>query len=261
MDKFDDCLLSVVPYPLSIMTPDWQLPPGVDRGLWDYVSSERVAREYDVALAGTALLDFDVRFAQEHFPSPGKLIDLGCGTGRLLVHFARRGFDCLGVDLSETMLEEARRKAEAEFLRIEFLQANLVELDALPSATFDYAACLFSTLGMIRGSANQTRFLGHVRRILKPGGRFVLHAHNAGYKFGLGLGRRGTEPGDRTMPQARGGADLTIHHFAKAELLAALSTLGLRVETFEPVTTEGRLRFPWVLPGCRAYGFLVVATI
>ena len=33
------------------MTPDWQLPPGTDRGLWDYVSSERVAREYDAALA------------------------------------------------------------------------------------------------------------------------------------------------------------------------------------------------------------------
>ena len=243
------------------MTPDWQLPPGVDRGLWDYVSSERVAREYDTALAGTSLLDFDVQFAQQHFPSPGRLIDLGCGTGRLLIQFARRGFECLGVDLSETVLEEARRKSEAESLRIEFLNANLVELDPVPSAGFDYAACMFSTLGMIRGSTNRTRFLGHARRILKPGGVFVLHAHNARYRIGIGLGRRGTKPGDRTMPQARGGADLTIHHFAKAELLAALTATGFRVQNFEPVTTEGHLRFPWFLPGWRTYGFLVAATI
>lgn len=242
------------------MTPDWQLPPGVDRGLWDYVSSERVAREYDTALAGTALLDFDVQFAQQYFPSSGRLIDLGCGTGRLLVHFARYGFECLGVDLSETMLEEARRKAETESLRIDFLNANLVELDPVPSARFDYAACLFSTLGMIRGSENRTRFLGHVRRILKPGGIFVLHAHNAQYKFGLGLGRRGAQPGDRTMPQPRGGADLTIHHFTKSELLTALTTSGFRVQTLLPVTTEGRLRFPWFLPGYRAYGFLIAAS-
>lgn len=243
------------------MTPDWQLPPGVDRGLWDYVSSERVAREYDFALAGTTLLDFDVQFSQQHFPTPGRLIDLGCGTGRLLVHFARRGFECLGVDLSETMLEEARRKAEADALRVEFLRANLVELDPVPSACFDYAACLFSTLGMIRDSANRSRFLSHVRRILKPGGVFILHAHNARYRFGLGLGKRGTEPGDRTMPQARGGADLTIHHFTKSELLAALAASGFRVQSFKPVTIEGRLHFPWVLPGFRAYGFLGSATI
>ena len=92
------------------MLPDWQLPPGTDRGLWDYVSSERVAREYDAALAGSPLLDLDLQFAEQHFPKPGRLIDLGCGTGRALVHFARRGFRCLGVDLSDPMLEIVRQK-------------------------------------------------------------------------------------------------------------------------------------------------------
>jgi len=242
------------------MVPDWQLPPGVDRGLWDYVSSERVAREYDAALAGTALLEFDVRFAEQHFPLPGRLIDLGCGTGRLMIHFTRRGFECFGVDLSETMLEEARHKAEADSLRIEFLNANLVELDPVPAASFDYAACLFSTLGMIRGSANRSRFLDHVHRILKPGGVFVLHAHNARYRFGTGLGKPGSEPGDRAMPQARGGAKLTIHHFTKSELIADLRTSGFRVQSCLHVTTEGPLQFPWLLPGFRAYGFLVAAT-
>src|SRR6476620_11385040 len=131
------------------MTPDWQLPPGTDRGLWDYVSSDRVAHEYDTALAGTALLEIDLRFAEGHFPTPGRLIDLGCGTGRCLIHFARKEFVCTGVDLSEAMLEIVRQKAAAERLSIEAIQANLVELDSIPAGTFDYAACLFSTLGMI----------------------------------------------------------------------------------------------------------------
>src|SRR3954471_20931837 len=157
------------PYP---MLPDWQLPPGTDRGLWDYVSSERVAREYDAALAGTPLLDLDLRFAERHFPTPGRLVDLGCGTGRLLLPFARRGFSCLGVDLSDAMLDVVREKAEREGLAVERLKANLVELDPLPAAGFNYAACLFSTLGMVRGRSNRRRFLGHVRRILKPGGVF-----------------------------------------------------------------------------------------
>lgn len=246
--------------PLSAVTPDWQLPPGTDRGLWDYVSSERVAREYDAALAGTPLLELDLRFAERHFRTPGRLVDLGCGTGRLLVHFARRGFSCLGVDLSEAMLDVAREKAERAGLGFGCMKRNLVELDPLPDAGFDYAACLFSTLGMIRGRPNRARFLGHVRRILKPGGVFVLHAHNARYRFGR-VGRRGLEPGDRTMPQHRGGADLTLHHFTRRELVADLAAAGFRVRELVPVSArpDGRLPAAWLLPNLRAYGFLVAA--
>jgi SAM-dependent methyltransferase len=242
------------------MLPDWQLPPGTDRGLWDYVSSERVAREYDAALAGTPLLELDLRFAERHFPAPGRLVDLGCGTGRLLLHFARRAFSCFGVDLSEAMLDVVREKAVREWLSVERMKANLVELDPLPAASFDYAACLFSTLGMIRGRDHRATFLKHVRRVLKPGGVFVLHAHNAGYRFGR-VGRRGSEPGDRTMPQHRGGAELTLHHFTRRELVAHLAEAGFRVRELVPVGTrpDGRLPMAWLLPGLRAYGFLVAA--
>lgn len=244
------------------MTPDWQLPPGTDRGLWDYVSSDRVAREYDAALAGTPLLDLDLRFCERHFPAPGRLIDLGCGTGRLLVPFARRAFSCLGVDLSDAMLAVVREKARREGLAIELLRANLVDLDALTAAGFDYAACLFSTLGMIRGRENRRTFLGHVRRVLKPGGAFVLHAHNARYRFGRGLGKRGAEPGDRTMPQHRGGAELTIHHYTRGELLGELRAAGFRVREVLPVSAGpgGRLAAPWLFPAVRAYGYLVAAS-
>jgi SAM-dependent methyltransferase len=243
------------------MIPDWQLPPGTDRGLWDYVSSERVAREYDAALAGTPLLEIDLQFAERFFTAPGRLVDLGCGTGRLLFHFAPRGFACVGVDLSEAMLDIVRAKAKQQAVDVECLQANLVELDELPAASFDYAACLFSTLGMIRGRENRRRFLGHVRRILKPGGVFVLHAHNYGFRFRSKLGKPGLEAGDRTMPQHRGGAELTLHHFTRGELLGELATAGFHVRECVPISTQidGRLRMPWLLPRLRAYGFLVAA--
>jgi len=241
------------------MIPDWKLPPGTDRGLWDYVSSERVAREYDAALAGTPLLDLDLQFAQRHFPTPGRLIDLGCGTGRLLLTFAARGYACLGVDLSAPMLAVVNEKAAHAGLAVAVLKANLVELDEVPAATFDYAACLFSTLGMIRGPDNRRQFLGHVRRILKPGGVFVLHAHNVRYRLGRGLGRRGPEKGDRTMPQHRGGAELTIHHYTRGELLAELKDTGFRTREVVSIAPKGRLAMPWFLPATRAYGYLIAA--
>src|SRR5439155_16310661 len=117
-------------------------------GLWDYLHDPAVARGYDAALAGSALLRADLDFVGRHCPRPGRLIDLGCGTGRLLVPFARRGFWVLGVDLSAEMLKVAREKAGAEGVAVHLLRANLTELGCVRDATFDYAACLFSPPGM-----------------------------------------------------------------------------------------------------------------
>ena len=81
------------------------------------------------------------------------------------------------------MLAVVGEKAAEEHLPIERLRANLVELDCLADASVDYAVSLFSTLGMIHGRPNRQRALGHVRRMLKPGGVLVLHVHNFWYNL------------------------------------------------------------------------------
>src|SRR5262245_29499946 len=90
-----------IPILIMNLTPDWQLPAGTSRGLWDYVNDLEQARTYDERLAGTPLLEYDLHLAARFFPTPGRLVDLGCGTGRLLIPFAQRGFSVLGVDLSQ----------------------------------------------------------------------------------------------------------------------------------------------------------------
>src|SRR5437870_3545018 len=113
------------------MPANWQLPPGVSRGLWDYLHDPGIARTYDANLANSPLLRVDQRFAERHFPKPGRLLDLGCGTGRLLLPFAKNGFWTLGVDLSEEMLRIAGEKAGAAEVPVHRLKANLVELGCL----------------------------------------------------------------------------------------------------------------------------------
>ena len=78
---------------------------------------------------------------------------------------------------------------------------------------------------MVRGRDNRAKVVENAHRLLKPGGRFVLHAHNR-YFRGLGwtrvldqrlktlLGR--ASAGDITMPQAY-GARPTLHHFTRRE--------------------------------------------
>jgi SAM-dependent methyltransferase len=252
--------------------PDWQLPPGVGRGLWDYLHSAELARGYDASLAGSPLLAADVRFAEEHFPTPGRLIDLGCGTGRLLVPFARRGDWVLGVDLSPEMLKVAGAKAAAAGVTVHLVQANLVELDGLCAGSFDYAACLFSTLGMVSGAAERGRVVEQAYRLLRPGGRLVLHVHNRWFNFWDPVGRRwllrdvvrrwlGREGGDVAMPVHQGVAGLALHVFTRREAVRLLREVGFRLLEVRPVGlgADARLRWPAWFGWLRAYGYLLAA--
>src|SRR4051812_17979714 len=108
------------------MTPDWQLPPGVDRGLWDYLHSAEMAAGYDAQISESPLARADVQFCERHFHTPGRLLDLGCGTGRLCRQFAAKGFECVGVDLSEEMLAHA-----PAIPGVTWMNANIVELPDL----------------------------------------------------------------------------------------------------------------------------------
>jgi ubiquinone/menaquinone biosynthesis C-methylase UbiE len=229
--------------------PDWQLPAGVDRGLYDYFRSAEMVADYDRQMGESALAANDLLFCERHFSTPGKLIDLGCGTGRLCRHFAAKQFDCLGVDLSEEMLTAARLAGP----KIAFQSANLVGLDGIADASFDYAACLFSTFGMIRGVGNRKIALRAFRRVLRPGGVLVLHAHHRYYSA---LGWRRWIRSEFAMPQAYGGAALTLKHFAKRELLQLLAEAGFAVKEIVPVTADGSRPRPGHI-----YGFLVAAII
>ena len=251
------------------MSPaDWQLPPGVSRGLWDYLHDAALARNYDASLAGSPLLAVDLGFAEQYFEKPGRLIDLGCGTGRLLLPFARRGFRVLGVDLSADMLRVAGEKAAAGGVTMHRLQANIVELDGVRGGVFDYAACLFSTLGMVTGAAERRRVLDHVYRLLRPGGRFLLHVHNRWFNFWDPRGRRWLVrdlltggPGDRTMPVHLGIAGLSLHLFTRREVTRLLRETGFRVLEVRPVSLRlnGTLQRPWWFGWLRAYGYLIAA--
>ncbi len=246
------------------MIPDWQLPAGVDRGLHDYMHSTDMVSGYDAMMAASPLAAFDVQYCRRWFPLPGRVIDLGCGTGRLARALVPEGFEYIGVDLSEEMLTVARRMfpspLEGEGLGVRgsaaFLRGNLVELQSVVPASADYAACLFSTLGMIVGEHNRQAVVKNVFGLLKLGGRFVLHVHNRHFRR---LGLKGWANADITSPQAYGGAPLTIHHFTKAEAVKLLEGVGFRILDVTAAGTAGPLANPWLLPTVRAYGWLIAA--
>jgi len=248
--------------------PDWQLPPGVRRELWDYLHDADQARTYDERLAGTPLLRADHDFVNRHCATPSRLLDLGCGTGRALVPLAQRGHRVLGVDLSEEMLKVAGTKASAAGVRTQLLKANIVELDCLADGCFDSVLCLFSTLGMVAGPEHRRRVVTHAARLLRPGGVFVLHVHNRWYNAWDRAGRRWLlrdlarsllgrdDAGDRAET---GGP--TLHHFTRWEAQRLLTAAGFTLAEVCPVSASeaGSLWQPSWFAWLRAYGWLIAA--
>jgi SAM-dependent methyltransferase len=253
--------------------PDWRLPSGVTPELWEYLTDSDHAQSYDHSLADTPLLEVDRRFVEAHCLPPGRLLDLGCGTGRLLLPFAKRGYWTVGVDLSEEMLRIVGQKGLAAGVTVHRVRANIVDLGGLADGTFDYAACLFSTLGMVAGSAHRQSVVQHVHRLLRPGGTFVVHVHNRWFNFWDRAGRRwliqdlvrsafrAPAAGDRPVLRHDGTPAWSLHHFTRGEIIRLLRHNGFEITEVQPLSLQpdGQLRLPRWFGWLRAYGYLIAA--
>ncbi|AMV33229.1 Glycine/sarcosine N-methyltransferase [Pirellula sp. SH-Sr6A] len=262
--------------------PSWQLPAGVSRGTWDYVNESTIATEYDRFHAGHPLLDLDKRIVAETLPqetarsdgSTRLIVDVGCGPGRNLIPLAERGYQVLGVDLSQDMLDEFSRKAALNGLsdRCGFLRANMADLRCLQDSIADGVLCMYSSLGMVRGRANRRAFLSHAHRILRREGCLIVHVHNRGSWLRDPGGVRRTisdwcrerrdkswELGDRIYPY-RGLPSMFLHIYSEQELRADIESAGLKITTMHRLNREssGLLRSSW-FSHLRAGGFIAIA--
>ncbi|MBI3993732.1 MAG: class I SAM-dependent methyltransferase [Candidatus Lambdaproteobacteria bacterium] len=98
-----------------------------------------------------------------------RVLDVGCGDGAYALAAARQGAQVVGVDVSPSMIEAARRRAAQAGLPVEFQQADTT---ALPFEDGRFNVVLAVTvLCFIPGAAAALR---EMARALAPGGRLVL---------------------------------------------------------------------------------------
>jgi SAM-dependent methyltransferase len=80
----------------------------------------RDGRHYD-ALKTQDDIAFYQAYAQQ---ATGPVLEIGCGTGRVTIPLAAAGVDITGLDVSSSMLAEAKRKAQQQSLEIRWVQAD-----------------------------------------------------------------------------------------------------------------------------------------
>lgn len=109
---------------------------------------------------------------------PKRVLDVGCGTGDLVLHLARRlpgRAEIVGLDFSEPMLEVARRRVVKAELgdRVSLVCSDSSNL-SFPDAGFDAVGLAFSFRNMVWRNPLRDRCLAEMHRVLRPGGRIVI---------------------------------------------------------------------------------------
>ena len=115
-----------------------------------------------------------VRALGRFAPEARRVIDLGIGTGDLVIALARRGYDVVGVDVSPPMLAVAREKIAAAGLARPpaLLECDIRELRLVPPA--DAAVCVYTVVNQLTGDDDLERLFGAVRSSLVAGGLFAF---------------------------------------------------------------------------------------
>jgi len=100
------------------------------------------------------------------------VLDLCCGVGRHSLELARRGFQVTGVDRTRLYLDRASKQAEAEGLKVEFVQSDMRDF-CRPDA-FDAVVNMFTSFGYFEDPEDDRQVALNVCRSLRSGGVFLI---------------------------------------------------------------------------------------
>jgi SAM-dependent methyltransferase len=130
------------------------------------------ARFYDLEFGD---LTSDLLMVQQFAARCGSpILELACGTGRVLLPLAREGYQVTGIDVSPAMLEVARHKVEEEDLadRVTLVEQDMRDLD-LPGR-FEVAFVAVNSFMHLLNTGDQLAALARIRDHLNPGGLLLL---------------------------------------------------------------------------------------
>jgi cyclopropane fatty-acyl-phospholipid synthase-like methyltransferase len=129
-----------------------------------------------------------VELIESEVLTPGRALDLGCGTGTNAVYLARHGWNVVGVDFSALAIRRAVRRARRAGVACTFYQADVTDLSFLHQP-FD----LGLDIGCLHSVPRERRpfYAAHVARLIRPGGLLMLYAfapkENEEHASGRGL--------------------------------------------------------------------------
>jgi SAM-dependent methyltransferase len=109
------------------------------------------------------------------------VLELGCGTGRIAIPLAEAGYKVTGLDASQPMLSEARRKSEAAGVQVEWIHADCRQFNL--DKKFKIILFPFSGLAHLFDLESVEACFACVRRHMTEHGTFIIDYFNVGLEF------------------------------------------------------------------------------
>ncbi|MGW2342326.1 class I SAM-dependent methyltransferase [Streptomyces sp. NPDC001661] len=142
---------------------------------WQELTGGKSGGEYAARFEALARSGKDVHgeasFCAALVPAGARVLDAGCGTGRVMIRLAELGYDCVGIDLDASMLDVARERAP----QLPWFQTDLAAFDpaALGIATdFDLVVAAGNVLPLLTPGTEAT-VVERLTATLRPGGLLV----------------------------------------------------------------------------------------
>jgi ubiquinone/menaquinone biosynthesis C-methylase UbiE len=199
-----------------------------------------IARHYDalnaVLRGGSQDAAFYLALARE---SGGPVLELGCGTGRILLPMAQEGIPCVGLDASRDMLDVLRSKRPPPSL--ELVHAAMESFD-LGARRFALITIPFRAFSHLLEVPTQLAALACIRRHLAPGGRLALDVFDPK----LASLARAEEPEALAVTAATPRGRLERHDRVSRDAARQVLTLRMRFVAEAPEDCgEGELQLRW----------------
>lgn len=111
--------------------------------------------------------------------APGaRILDVGCGVGRILVPLVQRGFRAVGVDTCARYRQEARQRAQAAGVEIDIRSRSVFDLGLAEGERFDAVLDVFAVIGYADNPVNDILAVEQLRDALAPGGKLLVQTRN-----------------------------------------------------------------------------------
>jgi len=142
-----------------------------------YGQPEEVAEANRRIREGAGLTAPEQTLVNFYYPFPCRVLDVGCGAGRVAIALGRQGHRVTGIDIAPPVIAAARRNAIEQGVRVDFKLTDGLKLD-FADDSFDLVVVFSQTIEHLPGRASRVAFLREVARVLAPAGFLFLSAHD-----------------------------------------------------------------------------------